>query len=219
MQTKTAAFFDVDRTLLPRCTMERLFLPYLLSCGWLRIRDLARYAWQGVWGLRAVGGKFRGWHQNKQHLKYKDSGELNQLAAECFHSRIRPRISDTGRRAVEEHRRAGHLVVLLTGSLEPLARELGQELEADLVLAAQLAEEQGTLSGHLANQRPYGPEKARLVKELASRLDLDLDTSFAYGDHHSDVEVLATVGNPRAVNPDQHLLTEARRRGWPVLNF
>ena len=218
MNSKTAAYFDVDRTLLPRCTMERLFLPYLLKSGWLRIRDLGRYVLRGIWGLTG-GEKFRGWHQNKQHLKNKDPEELNRLAADCFEAKIRPRISQTGRKAVEKHRKAGHLVVLLTGSLEPLAHQLGQELEADLVLAARLAQKHGALSGHLANQRPYGPEKARLVKELASRLDLDLSTSFAYGDHHSDVDVLSTVGNPRAVNPDAHLLQEARRRGWPVLHF
>jgi phosphoserine phosphatase len=88
-----------------------------------------------------------------------------------------------------------------------------------VVLAARLAEEHGSLSGHLANQRPYGPEKARLVKELAASMDLDLEASYAYGDHHSDVEVLSTVGNPHAVNPDANLAQEARRRGWPILHF
>lgn len=213
---KTAAIFDVDRTLVVPTSMERLFLPFLIRRRWVTPGDLARY----------LGYAARNWNRpgsealnNKLHLKDKDPEELARLAAECFHMKIRGRVSPVGRRAVLDHRRQGHVVVLLTGSLEPLAQELKRELDADLVLASRLDVQSGCLSGRLAGQRPYGPEKARLLRQLADQQGLDLRSSFAYGDHHSDVEVLATVGNPRAVNPDRRLAGEARRRGWPVLHF
>ena len=212
-----AAFFDVDKTLVPRRTMERMFLPFLLERRYLRLRDLARYIGFAARNISDLDGDLI--HRNKYHFKYKDPWELKQLAAECFQSRILPLLSEKGRRAVEEHKRAGHMVIILTGSLKPLADQLSLELRADMVLAAQLAVEQGSFSGTLANRRPYGPEKARLVRQLARTHHLDLSGSFAYGDHHSDVALLACVGNPRAVNPDLNLRMEAKKRGWPILYF
>lgn len=213
---KPAAIFDIDRTLVVPTSMERMFLPFLIRRRWVTAGDLARYL---GYAARNFGRQGSLALNNKQHLKDKDPGELDRLAAECFRIKILGRVSPAGRRAVAEHRRHGHLVVLLTGSLDPLAQALKRELGADLALASRLDVEAGALSGRLAGRRPYGNEKARLVRELALREGLDLSSSFAYGDHHSDLPVLAAVGNPRAVNPDRRLADEARRRGWPVLRF
>jgi putative phosphoserine phosphatase/1-acylglycerol-3-phosphate O-acyltransferase len=109
--------------------------------------------------------------------------------------------------------------VLITGTLQPLAALLAEELGADLALAAGLAEEHGRLSGDLSTPRPYGLEKVRLARAVAASHGLDLAGSYAYGDHHSDRHLLASVGHPYAVNPHPLLRREARRRGWPILKF
>lgn len=214
---RPAAFFDVDRTLVGPRSMERMFIPFLVRRRYLRAGDLGRY-------LTFLAHNFDEMNQglvqrNKYHFKDKDPLELDRLAAECFKLRILPRVSPAGRKAVLDHQKQGHLVVLITGSLKPLAEQLKKELSADLTVAAHLGQEGGRFSGALANRRPYGEEKARLVKALAVRRNLDLARSYAYGDHHSDLDILAAVGNPRAVNPDPRLRRAARRRGWPILNF
>ena len=218
MVTKTAAFFDVDRTLLPGHTMERLFVRHLWRHGYLGIRALWRHILHAVSRSKRVATK-RSWNEYKGYLRDLKPEELQPLAEQCFNECILPRISQTGRKKVQEHQKAGHFVVLLTGSLEPLARLLGDDLKADLVLAARLETENGAFTGCLANTRPYGDEKARLVRETASDNNLELKASFAYGDHHSDARVLEAVGNPQAVNPDLSLRKEALRRGWPMLKF
>jgi HAD superfamily hydrolase (TIGR01490 family) len=210
-----AAIFDVDRTLVVPTSMEKVFVPYLIRRRYLRAPDLARYVLYLAKGL----GSHNGAAHNKAHLQGKDPGELERLAAECFRDEIVPRISDEGRRQVASHRERGHLVVLLSGTLEPLADQLKQELGADLALAARLEVKGGALSGELSGQRPYGAEKARLVRELCRTHGIDLAHSYAYGDHHSDYELLAMVGHPHAVNPDHLLRLKARERGWPILHF
>lgn len=212
-----AAFFDVDRTLVGPESMEKLFARFLIRKRFLGPGDLGRYlAYLARHWERLGSGLVK---ENKYHFKDKDPEELQRLAGECFMGEIRPRISPAGRRMVRQHQAAGHLVVLLTGSLGPLADLLAQDLEADLALAAQLTVENGTLAGTLSNQRPYGAEKARLVRELAENRRLDLAASYAYGDHHSDLAVLSLVGNPVAVNPDARLRLHALRRGWPIRKF
>jgi phosphoserine phosphatase len=58
-----------------------------------------------------------------------------------------------------------------------------------------------------------------LAYELAQVQSLDLAATYAYGDHHSYRQLLASVGHPFAVNPHPVLRREARRRGWPLLKF
>ncbi|MBU4563982.1 MAG: HAD-IB family hydrolase [Desulfarculus sp.] len=216
MSGQPAAIFDVDRTLVVPSSMEKVFVPFLIRRGYLRAPDLARYVL--LYLARGLGGDSSA-AQNKAHLQGKDPGELERLAAECFRIKILPRISAEGRRRLDDHRRKGHLVVLLTGSLEPLAAQIQQEMGADLALAARLEVKNGALSGELEGRRPYGAEKARLVRELAQTNGLNLDDSYAYGDHHSDYDLLDAVGHPHAVNPDHQLRRRATERGWPILQF
>jgi HAD superfamily hydrolase (TIGR01490 family) len=213
----SAAFFDVDRTLIPGHSMERVFMPFLWKAGYLRSADFGRYL---TFIAKNLDKNLRDLlYHNKLHFRDKDSEELKHLAETCFKTKILPLISPKGRQAVEKHQKKGRMVVILTGSLHPLAESLRKELDADITLATRLGEAQGVLTGKLANTRPYGPEKARLVRNTAAELNLDLANSFAYGDHHSDVEVLASVGYPRAVNPHPRLKFEARKRGWPIVQF
>ncbi len=216
-QNRAAAFFDVDHTLVGPRSMERAFAAYLIRRRYLGPADLARYLGFLARNLHQLGQGLV--HSNKYHLRHKDPQELARLAAECFRQVIAPGISPAGRQAVERHRQSGHLVVLLTGSLRPLAELLARELGADLTLAAELGLEGGAYSGTLQNRRPYGPEKARLLREVARARGLDLQSSWAYGDHHSDLEALACVGHPVAVNPHPRLRRQALHRGWPILNF
>ncbi|MFZ5586057.1 MAG: HAD family hydrolase [Thermodesulfobacteriota bacterium] len=214
---RLAAFFDVDRTLVGPPSMEKAFARYLIRVGYLGPGELGRYLVYLARNLDRLGaGLVR---ENKYHFKDKDAAELRGLAQECYEREIRPLVRPAGRRAVEAHQRRGHLVVLLTGSLQPLADLLARDLGVGLCLAARLKQERGVLAGTLGNTRPYGAEKARLARALAHERGLDLGGSWAYGDHHSDLAVLMAVGNPVAVNPDARLRLHARRRGWPILRF
>lgn len=216
MSGQPAAIFDVDRTLVVPTSMEKVFVPFLIRRGYLRAPDLARYVF--LYLTRGLGGDASAAH-NKAHLQGKDPTELERLAAECFQKKILHHISAEGRRCLDNHREQGHLVVLLTGTLEPLATQIQQELGADLALSARLEVKNGAFSGELEGRRPYGSEKARLVRELAQTHGINLADSYAYGDHHSDYELLDAVGHPHAVNPDHQLRRRATERGWPILQF
>jgi phosphoserine phosphatase len=58
-----------------------------------------------------------------------------------------------------------------------------------------------------------------LTLQLANRFGLDLEKSYAYGNHHSDLPLLETVGNPHVVEPSAELAKVAQERAWPVLCY
>ena len=50
-----------------------------------------------------------------------------------------------------------------------------------------------------------------------SEFDLNLFSSYAYGDRVQDMPTLKMVDHPVAVYPDKELLTHTNERGWTVI--
>src|SRR4030067_490263 len=64
-----------------------------------------------------------------------------------------------------------------------------------------------------------GEAKAQAIRDLAERVGLDLEGSYAYSDSISDLPMLEAVGHPVAVNPDKDLRKEAEAREWDIRDF
>ncbi len=62
-------------------------------------------------------------------------------------------------------------------------------------------------------------EKRKAIELLAAEQAIDLASSYAYSDHHADLDFLQAVGYPVAVNPTKKLMHEAKKRNWSVLSL
>ncbi|MFC5204309.1 HAD family hydrolase [Streptomyces kaempferi] len=221
------AFFDLDETLLSgksmidflRSAPESLWAPGQEGApgpgrthgqaGLEKLADLSRrgadraemnrayyqlYAGVALSSLRAAG---RAW--------YRD-----------FTSRPEPYVSASVA-ALAEHRRAGHMVVLVSGSAHPLVDPAAEALRAELTLCTELeVDDKGLLTGRVTRTM-IGTDKARAVTELRERHGVAAEDCFAYGDHASDLAMLRAVGTAVVVGEDPVLLRHARQEGWSVL--
>jgi HAD superfamily phosphoserine phosphatase-like hydrolase len=125
------------------------------------------------------------------------------------------------------HADRGHLVVIVSGTLETLAERAARSLEAALlgqaltskirVCATRLEEKNERWTGRIVGEAMFGEAKARALRRIAAEADLDLQRCFAYGDSASDRWMLEAVGKPAAVNPSNDLAPIARRNDWAVL--
>jgi HAD superfamily hydrolase (TIGR01490 family) len=59
--------------------------------------------------------------------------------------------------------------------------------------------------------------KASILQRAVRKENLTLEGSIGVGDTESDISMLEMVETPIAFNPNQKLLTHARRRGWKVV--
>ena len=64
-----------------------------------------------------------------------------------------------------------------------------------------------------------GESRAAWMRHWAAENGIDLATSFGYADSHSDLPLLAAVGNPVAVRPDISLFRHAKKNRWPVVDW
>jgi HAD superfamily hydrolase (TIGR01490 family) len=216
--TIVAAVFDVDRTLVPVTTTERIFIRYLLRKRVLGPRAvLNTFVFMARQFPRVT--PFEAIRRQRAYLAGQPLDKMRRLARECFETEIKPRISKAGMDAIREHNEQGHMVVLLSGSLDFLLAPMQEYVGADHLIAAHMEVEHGKLTGRIVGNFPYGSHKAELIRHFAEQHGLDFSRSYAYADHHTDHEVLRLFGNPVVINPKEKMLEIARREGWPTKDF
>lgn len=209
-----AAIFDVDNTLLPGTSAERLFVTYLLR----RRLVGARAAFGTLLALlRYVRlGPARTLRQHRPYLRGWQVERLRVLGEEVVREVIVPRLSRGGVARVREHDAAGHRTALVSGSLPFLLGPLGRWLGVEVVIGTPLAISGDAYTGALSGAHLYGAEKAVVTRRFAAARGVDLRVSYGYADQHSDLPFLALFGHPVCVNPTPRLRRLAARRGWPV---
>lgn len=206
-----AAIFDVDQTLV-RGHTERLFFWYLVRRGRLPLREALAFL-----GRLAAHPSQR--YRDKSYLRGLAVADTVSLARECYARFIAPRVSPRGLAEVRRHRERGHFIVLLTGSLAFLVRPLHEAIQAEWLIATELAEHNNCFTGEILGYHPRGHYKCLLLEELARRQGLDLSQCYAYGDHPEDLAVFQAVGHPVVVNPSWRLRRLARQHSWPIKFF
>lgn len=119
---------------------------------------------------------------------------------------------------LQEHQRQGHAIALLSASVphivEPLARHLGV---AHALCTPLEVDARGRFTGRAQGPVCIGATKREHAIGLATRLGLDLASSYAYTYHHFDRPLLEAVGHPVAVTPNRALACLARVRSWEAL--
>jgi HAD superfamily hydrolase (TIGR01490 family) len=216
--TLVAAVFDVDRTLVPVTTTERIFIRYLMRNRVLGPRAvLNTFIFMARQFPRVT--PFEAIRRQRAYLAGQPYEKMRRLARACFETDIKPRISRAGLEAIREHKAQGHTVVLLSGSLDFLLEPLQEYVGADHLIAAHMEVVKGRLTGRILGDYPYGTYKAVLMRHFAEEHGLDFSRSYAYADHHTDHEVLRLFGNPVVINPRAKMLEIARREGWPTRDF
>lgn len=216
----TAAFFDLDKTIIAKSSTLAFTKPFQAG-GLISRRAVLRSAYAQF--VYLVGGadhdqmeKLRGFMS--QLCAGWDVATVREIVAETLHHIVDPLVYDEAVSLIEEHKLAGRDVVIVSTSGSEVVGPIGEMLGADRVVATRLEIVDGRYTGEI-DYYAYAEEKARAVRELADELGYDLSESYGYSDSVTDVPMLEAVGHAHAVNPDRELRRIAAARGWPVLVF
>ena len=220
--TVRAAFFDVDKTLLPGSSMY-LFARGLYRHGLYDLRDIAGFAFgQLVFRLTGAEGR-RGMEAAREQalafVEGKRRQDLTQIGHDIVVEVIGPRIYPGMRRVIDAHHADGDETWLVTAAPRELAEGIATYLGMDGALGTEAELVEGTYTGRLLGPVLHGPAKLDAVVRLADEQGWDLHQCSAYSDSVNDRPLLEGVGRPVAVNPDRHLRELADKRGWPVQDF
>ena len=213
---RIAAIFDVDGTLIAGATLERIFIKFLRRRGELGWREMVR--WLGAAAKAAATGRLR-LKAIKAYLRGKDSTRLRLLAQECFENEVEPRLSPEAVGRLRWHQSAGHLVILVSGTLDLLLEPLAESLGVYARVGSELEVVDRRFTGRITGAHPFGVTKAECLAAINRSNRFNLKRSFAYADSFADRHLLAMVGHPVATNADAALRKIAESRGWMIEEF
>jgi len=152
-------------------------------------------------------------------LSRHDRARLDAWHREFLDTRIRPMITPAARALVDDHRRQGHTLVIITATnrfvTAPIAREFGIEH----LLATDPEEVDGRFTGRVAGIPCYREGKVLRLQEWLKEHGQTLKDSWFYSDSHNDLPLLELVDHPVLVRPDDILRREATARHWRILDL
>lgn len=211
----SAAFFDLDRTLLGGASgpviseaLRRVgVLPDRQIPGenlLYKVFDTVGETLPAMLLARQAARVAQGWNRGL----VRDAGEF---VAEQLIDVVQP----FGRLLIEEHHAAGRKVVLATTSPYDLVAPLARVLGLDDIIATRYGENDGHYDGNIVGEFVWGPGKLAAVRAWADAHGVDLTKSYAYSDSVFDTPLLSAVGNPVVINPDPRMRIMAALRRWP----
>ncbi|MDG2303898.1 MAG: HAD-IB family hydrolase [Candidatus Binatia bacterium] len=216
MVGRTAAFFDIDGTLLAVHSAPH-YARYMRKHGRARRRDLLRTAYyllQYRLNLLDMEGALE---RASELIVGQEEAEVAAFSLRWYEDVMREHLVPVVCDLLAQHQRRGDTVALLSTTTSYLADPIARDLGVDHSLVTRLEVEDGRFTGRADGPICYGRGKVFWAKKFAEEEDVDLAQSYFYTDSVTDVPVLELVGHPRIVQPDRLLRREARRRGWSVV--
>lgn len=111
---------------------------------------------------------------------------------------------------ISNHKKAGHLVIAVSGSPYELVEAMAKKHQFDDWRGTiYVTDEHGKYTGEVIPMWDHRSKKQAILS-LSKTYDIDLDHSFAYGDTTGDFTMFELVGHPYAINPTKELVEKIK---------
>jgi len=219
MSARSAAFFDLDNTLISGSSLFHL--------GWGGFKrgmfsplEAARFTLANIRfvltrkelkGAPQIWGNFAA-----SFVKGAEVAEMVSICREIIDESIRPAIRVLVVEIAKRHLERGNEVWIVTASPQELSQMLAENLGFTGGIGTRAEVMEGRYTGRIPQGILHGPLKAKAIVSLAGERGIDLADSSAYSDSINDLPMLLSVRFPNAVTPDRELARKAALSDWPI---
>jgi len=216
------ALFDLDHTLLP-LDSDYEWGEFTQRLGWVDRHTF------GARNRAFYDAYVAGALDVHEYVRFATEAFCRQgaQAAQAAHAQfmseiILPAIQKTALALLEQHRKSGDELVIVTATNEFVTRPIAHALGVEHLLALELERDTNAwYTGEIRGIPSIREGKVRRVADwlAARKLDwADVESTF-YSDSINDVPLLEKVNHPVACNPDARLRAFALERGWPIVEL
>lgn len=220
---RSLCLFDLDYTLLP-IDSDHAWGEFLISLGWVEA-EAHRARNDGFFAQYQDGTLDIDAYVDFATLPWRERPAAEQAAAQRRFMRevIGPALRPEARALVDEHRRRGDLIAIVTATNEFVTRPIADAFGVETLIAVELERDAaGTVTGRIAGTPSFrGGKTLRVEQWLAGlgRRVQDFERVSVYSDSLNDLPLLELATHPVATNPSAALADLARERGWPLLQL
>lgn len=215
-KSRTAAFFDLDNTIIVGTNSLYLYVKYMVRRKMMSRWELARGLWLSFLHKLNLVDIERLLDEFVLPYRGLAESDIIALTKDWFESHVIPNIAREAVARVRWHKNKGHETVLLSTASQYVCRPIKSHLKLDETINSIVEVRDGRFTGYFKKPLCYHDGKVHYTREYAQKKGLDLKKSYFYTDSISDLPMLEEIGHPVAVNPDPLLAREAKKRGWPI---
>ncbi|MDC0534381.1 HAD-IB family hydrolase [Francisellaceae bacterium] len=218
------AIFDLDKTLINADSGD-LFANYLCEIG--LIKDIDSFKEKVLYFENEYyEGRldFLGYYQFAiSQLVATKVPDLKKIVTKFVEDKITPVIYHQAHKVIEWHRSQGHVLLLISATIELLVEAIGKALgfESDNIISVQMETAGEYYTGNVIGEPSY--EEGKVIRFQSWCQHHNIETSLIrtlfYSDSIHDLPLLSHVDQPVVVNPDQRLLQIAIDRNWPIIDM
>lgn len=216
------AVFDFDGTSIEGQS-GTFFTHYLLTHDLISHWQVAKLIW---WGTRYVLHLPHRQDEARElvfsDLGHRDPAEVEQIMRDFHDVELVPRYRPQALAEVRKRKEEGCITLLVSATFRGIADVAGEYMGVDGVVATVMERDAtGHFTGFVEGDVVEGPAKVEAVRNWSDehigkgRWKL----AYAYGDHHSDEELLEASEKCYAVCPGTVLERLAKKNDWEVLDW
>lgn len=214
---KSAAFFDVDETLI---TIKSMFDFFDFWC-----RENNDHEKLKIYMTQFRNEVKKGTPREQLNREYyrQFSGvsykKLEEAGEKWFRIKLCSGVFiDSAVTALKKHQTDNMFTVFISGSMRPVLSPIAKYLGVSDILCAPLEiTGTGMLTGEIGTPQTIGGGKKEVLIQFCSQKEISSADCYAYGDDLSDIPMLESVGHPVCVGKYTALARHAKNQRWSVI--
>jgi HAD superfamily hydrolase (TIGR01490 family) len=215
---RSAAFFDLDRTLI-RGSANFPLAVAAFRAGHVPPRQLLHDAVNAIAFIAGGATDARSIALRERILRAVAGHPAADVTAlgDAFIPKVAASVLPEARVLLDQHTAAGEDRIVVSASPIEIVSRIADEIGLEGAVGTRSEIVDGCYTGRLEGEFCYGAGKVTEMRRLAEERGYDLGRCTAYSDSISDLPFLEAVGTPVAVNPEKHLRAVAVERGWRIV--
>ena len=214
MKKNIGAFFDIDGTIY----RDSLLIEHFKML--VKYEFINMTSWTG-----RVKQKFEHWEKRRGNyddyllelvetyvdaLKNLNKDDVDFLARRVIDLKGE-RVYRYTRKKLEEHKKKGHKVIIISGSPDFLVGKMADKYKADDYMATKyLVNGYNIFTGEVLVMWD-GKHKKKAIDYFCEKYNIDFSKSYAYGDTTGDLTMFKNVEFPVAINPAMKLIEKIKK--------
>ena len=150
---------------------------------------------------------------------FDDRTQLKTWRIHYIEEKIKPVILPQAIELIDDHRRRGHELLIITATNRFITKPIADEFKIDTLIASEPELIDGQYTGQVVGVPSYAEGKVTRFKDWIANQDQKLEECWFYSDSHNDIPLLREVDHAIAVDPDEMLKLEARKQDWPIISL
>ena len=145
--------------------------------------------------------------------------ELAKMHQKFMIQMIQPMLQTKATELLEEHRKQGHFLLIITATNAFVTRPIAKLLNVDDILATEPEIINNCYTGNITGIPCFQEGKVTRLQQWLTDNDFSLDGSYFYSDSINDLPLLNAVEKAIAVDADSKLTAIAKQKQWPIISL